>query len=272
MIRLTSVCAINGDALREKQLETELAPEEVQELERVTLEFKHYSSALMAQEEADIAHIRSILDPYRDHAEVHLGGVPMIVADMMDFVRHDLRIFGLGVIAILALLLAVAFGQARWVILPLLTASVASVITMGFLGLAEWRITVVSSNFLALLLIFALSLTIHLIVRYRELHMEHPDADQHFLIRETVRSKVTPCFYTIITTMVAFGSLVVSDIRPVIDFGWIMVIGLTVAFILTFTLFPAILILMQPGTQRKHRDITSRITGFLHALLSAMAI
>jgi len=255
------------NTLREKQLEAELTPDELQELERLSIEFKRYSSALMAQEEADIAHIRSILDPYREHAEVHLGGVPMIVADMMDFVRHDLRVFGLGVIAILALLLAVAFRQPRWVILPLLTATVASVITMGFLGLAEWRITVVSSNFLALLLIFALSLTIHLIVRYRELHMEHPDADQHFLIRETVQSKVIPCFYTVITTMVAFGSLVVSGIRPVIDFGWIMVIGLTVSFILTFTLFPAALMLMPPGTQRKHQDITSKITDFFARLI-----
>ena len=256
------------DALREKQLETALTETELQQLEQLTLDFKHYSSAFMEQEEADIAHIRDILDQHRNNAELHLGGLPMIVADMMDFVRHDLRVFGLGVIVILALLLALAFGQPRWVILPLLTASIASIITIGFLGLVEWRITVVSSNFLALLLIFALSLTIHLIVRYRELHMENPDAEQRFLVRETVRSKVTPCFYTVITTMVAFGSLVVSDIRPVIDFGWIMVIGLCVAFLLTFTLFPAVLMLMQPGTRRKQRDITGRITAFFARLIA----
>ncbi|MDH5591263.1 MAG: MMPL family transporter [Gammaproteobacteria bacterium] len=256
------------DALREKQLETELTTAELKQLEQLTLEFKHYSSEFMAQEEADIAHIRSILDQHQDNAELHLGGLPMIVADMMDYVRHDLRVFGLGVIAILALLLTLAFGQPRWVILPLLTASVASIITIGFLGMVEWRITVVSSNFLALLLIFAFSLTIHLIVRYRELHMLHPDAEQRFLVRETVRSKVTPCLYTVITTMVAFGSLVVSDIRPVIDFGWIMVIGLVVAFMLTFTLFPAVLMLMQPGKQRKQRDITGKITGFFANLIA----
>jgi predicted RND superfamily exporter protein len=250
------------DALREKELQAELTPEESRELARLTDEFKRYSSELMAQEEVDIAQVRAILDQHRDRAELHLGGVPMIVADMMDFVRHDIRIFGLGVVAILALLLTIAFGQLRWVVLPLFTALVASLITVGYLGLAEWRITVVSSNFLALLLIFALSLTIHLIVRYRELHMLNPEADQRYLVQETVRSKVVPCFYTVITTMVAFGSLMVSDIRPVIDFGWIMVIGLSVAFILTFTLFPAVLMLMPPAARRKQRDFTSLITGF----------
>ena len=171
------------------------------------------------------------MDRHRDVAEIHLGGVPMVVADMMDFVRHDLRVFSVAVVGILIGVLAVIFGRLRWVVLPLLLASVASVMTIGLLGFLEWRITVVSSNFLALLLIFTLSLTIHLIVRYRELQVLQPQADQFTLLKDTVRSKVIPCLYTVITTMVAFGSLVVSGIRPVIDFGWIMVIGLSLSLI-----------------------------------------
>ncbi len=255
------------DALREKQLEAELTLEEAQELAHLSAEFKHYSAALMAQEAEDIAQIRGILDQHREHAELHLGGVPMIVADMMDFIRHDIRVFGVGVVVILMLLLTLAFRQPRWVILPLFTALVTGLVTTGFLGLVEWRVTVVSSNFLALLLIFALSLTIHLIVRYRELHMQHPDAEQRYLVQETVRSKVIPCFYTVITTMVAFGSLVVSDIRPVIDFGWIMVIGLIAAFVLTFTLFPAALMLLKPRRRHLQKDVTGQITAFFARLV-----
>jgi predicted RND superfamily exporter protein len=255
------------DALREKRLEDELTPKEEQQLVRLSDEFKRYSADLKAQRGADIARIRTILDRYRDRAEVHLGGVPMIVTDMMDFVRHDVRVFGTGVIAILALVLIIAFRRPRWVILPLLTALATSVATMGFLGLAGWQVTVVSSNFLALSLIFVLSLTIHLIVRYRELHVQHPDAEQRYLVRETVCSKVIPCFYMVITTMVAFGSLVVSGIRPVIDFGWIMCISLTAALALTFTLFPAALMLLKPGTHRKRRDLTDAITAFFPPLI-----
>jgi hypothetical protein len=207
------------------------------------------------------------MDQHRDRAELHLGGKPMIVADMVEFVRHDIRVFGIGVIAVLALLLAIAFRQPRWVILPLFTALATAVVTMGFLGLAGWRLTVVSSNFLALLLIFVLSLTIHLIVRYRELHVQNPDEEQRYLVRETVRSKFIPCFYMVITTMVAFGSLVVSGVRPVIDFGWIMGISLTVALIFTFTLFPAAIMLLKPGTPHKPRDLTTAFTALFPPLI-----
>jgi hypothetical protein len=186
---------------------------------------------------------------------------------MVDFVRHDIRVFGIGVVAVLALLLIIAFRQPRWVILPLLTALATGVVTTGFLALAGWRVTVVSSNYLALLLIFVLSLTIHLIVRYRELHRQHADADQRFLVRETVRSKFIPCFYMVVTTMVAFGSLVVSGVRPVIDFGWIMAISLTAALVLTFTLFPAALVLLKPGTPARQRDLTAAVTALFPPLI-----
>ena len=255
------------DGLREKELEAKLTPGEAEQLERFTNEFKQYKAELMAQEEADIARIRAILDQYRDRAELHLGGKPMVVADMVDFVRHDIKVFGIGVVGVLALLLVIAFRQPRWVILSLLTALATSLVTMGFLGLAEWRLTVVSSNFLALLLIFVLSLTIHLIVRYRELHVRNPDAEQRYLVEEMVRSKFIPCFYMVVTTMVAFGSLVVSGIRPVIDFGWIMGISLTAALVLSFTLFPAALMLLKPGIPHKPRDLTTAVTALFPPLI-----
>ena len=255
------------DDLRERELEAKLTPEEAEELERFTDEFRRYRAEVMALEEADIARIRAILDQHRDRAELHLGGKPMVVADMVDFVRHDIRVFGIGVVAVLALLLIIAFRRPRWVILSLLTALATSLVTMGFLGLAEWRLTVVSSNFLALLLIFVLSLTIHLIVRYRELHVRNPDAEQRYLVQEMVRSKFIPCLYMVLTTMVAFGSLVVSGIRPVIDFGWIMGISLTAALVLSFTLFPAALMLLKPGVPHKPRDLTTAVTALFPPLI-----
>ena len=255
------------DALRAKGLEAQLTPGEAKELERLTDEFKRYSAEVMVQEEADIARIRTIMDRFRDRAELHLGGKPMVVSDMVDFVRHDIKIFGIGVLGILALLLTIAFRQPRWVILSMLTALATSLVTMGFLGLAKWRLTVVSSNFLALLLIFVLSLSIHLIVRYRELHVLNPDAGQRYLVQQMVHSKFVPCLYNILTTMVAFASLVVSGIRPVIDFGWIMGISLTAALVLNFTLFPAALMLFKPGKPHKPRDLTTAVTSLFPPLI-----
>ena len=255
------------DQLREKRLAGELTETEEQQLQQVNIEFERYSRQLREREATLIRQVRSTMNDYRPHAEMHLGGVPMIVADMMDFIRHDLAVFGVGVLAILALMLFAVFRKLRWILLPLFTAAATGIVTTGFLGMVGWSVTVVSSNFFALVLIFSLSLTIHLIVRYRELHRQRPDTDQRLLVSATLRSKAAPCFYNVLTTMVAFGSLMVSGIRPVIEFGWIMVFALAVSMLLAFTLFPATLMLTRPGRPRHGRDVMGAITGAIARLV-----
>ncbi|MDH5484145.1 MAG: MMPL family transporter [Gammaproteobacteria bacterium] len=254
--------------LREKQLQQPLSKTESAELERISSEFKEHSHSLQDQDKQLIINVRALMDQHRDKAKLFLGGVPMIASDSVDFIQSDLMTFGVGAILFIIVTLFIAFRKARWVLLPMLTCFLSGLMMLGLLGLMEWRVTVVSSNFISLLLIITLSLTIHLIVRYRECHANDPGADQHALIFETVRSKFLPSFYTAITTMVAFGSLLISGIRPVIDFGWIMIIGIGIAFVLTFTFFPAALVLLKPGEPSKLKDITGNIThhiaSFIH--------
>ncbi|MFB3103614.1 MAG: RND family transporter, partial [Pseudomonadales bacterium] len=138
---------------------------------------------------------------------------------------------------------------------------------VGYLGLVQWRVTVVSANFVALLLIFSLSLTVHLIVRYQELHAQSPGSGQGWLVYTTIRDKYRPCLYTVLTTMVGFGSLLFSGIRPVIDFGWMMVMGMLVVLVASFLVFPAFIMLFTPGEPQRRRDYTSRITGFFATLV-----
>ncbi len=255
--------------LREKRLHSELSGKEREQLASISHQFDNYSTRLQEQQSRDIAEIRGIMDQHRKKAELYLGGVPMIASDSIDFIRHDLMTFGIGVLCFLILILTVVFRKPRWVILPMLTCFAAGVITVGFLGLIDWPVTVVSSNFVSLLLIITLSLMIHLIVRYRELHEQLPDATQQTLVWKTVRAKAMPCFYTAITTMVAFSSLLFSGIRPVIDFGWMMSIGVAVAFLLVFTLFPATLMFLKPGTPPNRNDLTNKITLFFVKLNKA---
>ncbi len=213
--------------------------------------FVEYREQLMAEEAAVVNAVRRIAADYADEAELVVGGLPLIAADITRYIERDVATFGIAVVCILAALLMIIFRQPRWVLIPMLTAATVGIATTGFLGLTGWPVTIVSSNFLALLLIFSFSLTIHLTVRYRELQERVPDADQRSLVSEMLRSKAAPCFFTVLTTAVAFGSLVVSGIRPVIDFGWIMVLSLGVALVMAYTLFPALL--MQLPTGKLHR-------------------
>ena len=247
------------DELRERQLSEVLTLDQRGELARRTLAFKQYTATLTDQQNRDIERVRTIMQEFQSIAELHLGGVPMIVADMIRFIRHDLRTFGVAVLSLMLLLLAVGFRRVRWVVLPIATALLTGVCMLGFLGLVDWRVTVVSANFLSLLLIFSVSLTIHLIVHYREVYECNPDRSQLELVGDMVRAKGVPCLYTVLTTIVAFGSLVVSGIRPVIDFGWIMVLGLALAFVMSFTFFPAILMLLKPVGSGAGRDVTGAI-------------
>ena len=255
------------DQLRAQELSGTLDSHETEQLAAVSEEFRAYAETLMEQERRDIAAVRAVMAQHADMASLHLGGVPMIVADSIAFIRHDLLVFGIAVLLFLVLILSLAFRRWRWVALPMATCLATGIIMVGYLGMVDWRVTVVSSNFLSLLLILTLALALHLIVRYREHHHDDPAADQATLVSRTVRSKTIPCLYTALTTMVAFGSLVVSDIRPVIDFGWMMVVGLAVGFVVCFTLLPAGLMLLKPGEPASLHDLTDRITGFFARLI-----
>ena len=255
------------DRLREKELVMELTQEEEDELVRVSKEFKDYIADLMDREGRDIARIRAIMDKYRDNAKLYLGGIPMIASDMTDFIRHDLSVFGLGVLCFLIIMLEMFFHKARWVVISMICCFASVLFMFGFLGLVEWRVTVVSSNFTSLLLIITLSLTVHLIVRYHELYSENKGARHYYLISETMKSKAIPSIYTALTTIVAFGSLLVSGIRPVIDFGWMMSIGICVAFLMSFAIFPASLMLLKPRLALPRHDLIGSLTRIFSSLV-----
>ena len=255
------------DQLRRQEYNASLSSEEMQVLDFVTSEFDVLNRQVLAREQETISRVREIMQTYKNVATLHLGGVPMIVADSIDFIRHDLIAFGLAVIAFLIVILLVAFRQPRWAILSLLNCASVCIVMLGILGVSNWYVTVVSSNFVSLLLILCLALTIHIIVRYREMQARNPEAEQLILVRETVRHIVVPCLYTALTTMVAFGSLVVSGIRPVIDFGWMMMLGIAIGFVFSFVLFPAGLMLFQPGKSRDLHDVTASITSFFSHMI-----
>lgn len=246
------------DALRYKRKTEGLSEAETLKLAAVSQEFLDYRTARGVVEKARVKAVRALMDKYRGRAQIFLGGPSMITADMVDFIRSDLEVFGAGITLFIVLTLAVIFRQLRWVMLPLATCTFAIVMMLGWLSWIDWRLTVISSNFVALLLVLTMALTIHLIVRYRELHHQNPEASQLELVRAMVNFMARPCIYTVLTTIVAFASLVVSGIRPVIDFGWMMTIGLSVSLVLGFLVIPAGMMVLgkaevvQRGSQGGH--------------------
>ena len=236
------------DQLQQQAIAGTLSESDRVELEEVALSLRRHKDVLRETQHNDIAAIRAIMDKYRSHADLFLGGVGMISDDMITFIRNDLRIFGLGVFLLLVVTLSIIFRAFRWIVLPLLCCVFAVIAMMGFLGMFGWEVTVISSNFICLQLIITLAMVIHLIVRYRELVSSYPEVPHRQLVLDTVRTKIIPCLYAALTTIAGFSSLMLCDILPVINFGWMMSAGIAVSLVITFLLFPAGLMLIGPET------------------------
>jgi predicted RND superfamily exporter protein len=250
--------------LREKRATGDWAPSDAVEYRDVSRQFQQHRDSVRADRHLLINSIRAVMDNYRQKADLFLGGVSMIADDLIRFIKNDLQVFGLGVLFFLVVTLSVIFRQPRWVLLPMACCAVSALNMIGLLGLFGWEVTVISSNFISLQLIITMAIAIHLIVRYRELQVRHPEAEQRTLVLETVRLKFKPCLYAALTTMAGFGSLVFCDILPVINFGWMMIGGIVVSMVITFLLFPAALVLL-----KKSRPAVGAPSGF--ALMPAMA-
>jgi hypothetical protein len=249
--------------LRSKEAGGAITAEESQVLADIEAEYARYTITTSERQTAAIAQIRSILINYRSDAQIFLGGAPMIADDLVTFVRDDLSSFSFGVLGFIIVALGLIFRKVRWVVLPLVCCAVAGTIMVGVLGLMDWRVTVVSSNFISLLLIITISLTVHLTVRYRELRATRHFSSHDKLLQHAVLSMFKPCLYTGLTTAVAFGSLIVSGISPIISFGWMMVMGVLAALTVVFFLFPAILTLLPVDQTKLSSDMRLNLTSTL---------
>lgn len=236
---------------------------------KVEEQYRIENSHAQKREDINIKTIRNIVSNYNDTAQIYLGGVPMIVTDSISYIRKDLITFGSAIFIFLIILLSLIFKKTQWVVIPMITCLTVGIIVTGFLGFVNWPVTIVSANFISLLLIFTLSFCVHQIVRYQEFQCEFPFADQSKLVRKMVFDIVKPCFFMAFTTAIGFASLIISDIRPIIDFGWLMTVGLGFSFVVSFVLLPACLMLLPAYKVKEKNDVTRHITNFFLILIQS---
>ena len=220
-----------------------------------------------AEDEILVSDMRDLISDYNEVGELFLGGGAMITVDTIKFISQDLTIFGLTVLLIFILVLSLIFKNFIWVSIPLITASLTSLLCMGAVGWFNWKVTVVSANFVSILMIISISLMVHLIVRYQELGIFNKEINQKDLVNKTLRQMFLPCLYTALTTIAAFASLIVSDIKPIIDFGLIMVIGISITFIFAFIFFGSSLSIIKKEYLDLGSDKSKNITLYMHSFV-----
>ncbi|RUA20547.1 MAG: hypothetical protein DSY29_00010 [Alphaproteobacteria bacterium] len=233
------------------------------EYKKFLKEYDNYKKSYNQKNHQNINEIRTIIEKYKDTAKIHLGGIPMIADDMMTYIKNDIIVFGAGVFLFIVCTLWFIFRNLLWVFIPLLSCFFSVLIMVGLLGLVGWKVTVISSNFIALMLILTMAMNIHMSVRYLQFKKENPNISNSEAILWTSKRMFWPILYTVLTTICAFLSLIFSDIKPIIDFGWMMTVGLLVSLSITFTLLPAILNILSKKNSNYKDEKKSIITSFL---------
>ena len=256
--------------LLDKKLQAQLSPDEAAEYDRIVDEIRTQQASLTESQHENILAVRAIMEANRGSGQLFLGGISMIADDLITYIKNDLRIFGVAVFLLLVLMLGLFFKSKRWVFLPMLCCFLSVIAMLGVLGTFAWDVTVISSNFISLQLIITLAIAVHLIVRFREYQVTLPDADYRTLLSRTIQSKFIPCLFAVLTTIAGFTSLMLSNIKPVIHFGWMMSIGILISLALTFVLFPAAAMLMKrPKPPSQKTILNFSFTQFLGRITEA---
>ncbi len=240
-----------------------LSKEEKINFKKFIKEYEEYKNLYNLRNHQNITEIRDVISKYGENANIHLGGIPMIADDMMSYIKNDILVFGIGVFIFIIFTLWFIFRNLKWVIMPLLGCATSVILMIGILGFMGWKVTVISSNFIALMLILNMAMNIHVTVRFLQLKKELPQLSKGEAIFEASKKMMLPILYTVLTTICAFLSLVFSGIKPIIDFGWMMTLGLIVSLLVTFLLLPSLINLLSSENEMDIKDTEkSLITSF----------
>ena len=226
-------------------------------------EIRKYKDQIKKQNRKNISEIRQVIKSYENVGKIYLGGIPMIADDMVTFIKNDIVVFGFGVFLFIIATLWFVFRKIIWIIIPISSCLFSVTIMTGLLGIIGWKVTIISSNFIALMLILTMAMNIHMSTRYLQLRKEFPEKKNFEIILLTTNKMFWPIIYTVFTTIFAFLSLIFSEIKPIIDFGWMMTFGLITSFIVTFTLLPTLLSFATTKNIFLKKQQDSKFTTFL---------
>jgi len=237
-----------------QSIESGLSKKEKVNYKKHLKEYEEYKNLYNIRNHQNITEIRDIINKYGENAKIHLGGIPMIADDMMSYIKSDIVVFGIGVFLFIVFTLWLIFRNIKWVIIPLMGCATSVIVMIGLLGLIGWKVTVISSNFIALMLILNMAMNIHVTVRFLQLKKEFPKLTKNEAVLEASKKMMLPILYTVLTTICAFLSLVFSGIKPIIDFGWMMTLGLIVSLFVTFLLLPSLLNVFSTNNEINIKD------------------
>ncbi len=168
---------------------------------------------------------------------LYFGGFPMMMSDLSSLIVSDISLLIPIVIAIIALVLFISFYSLSAVILPLLTAGLAVIWTMGIMSLFGYELTLISNTIPVVLLAIGSAYTIHVLNSLNNNNIKDKRED----ISKSLSYILLPVIISAITTAVGFISFIFGSYLTMIkDFGIFTALGTTIALLLSIIFVPAI--------------------------------
>ena len=252
-----SALKINKNFLDKKQ-KNQLTAEDKIQFEKHSIYLEKLKKQRNQEYKDYNAEIRSHIYKYKSQADINLSGLPMIIEDLINYVKNDIAIFGSGVFIFMLITLWIIFKDIKWVIFPLLCCLISIVLMIGALGYLNWKVTVISSNFISIMLVLTMEINIHYIQRYKQFQSIYPKKNETELTQLTANGIFQSILYGVFITIIGFLSFIFCDIRPVIDFGYMMCVGLIISMFVTMILLPLLIIQFKPSITKEHKTKKSK--------------
>ncbi len=134
------------------------------------------------------------------------------------------------------------------VIAVMCAVGVTTLWTIGLMVLAGRTFNMVTVTLPSLLTVLSLSAGIHIVLRIQSLLTD--SGDREIAVRRTIREVLPAVFLSNVTTAIGFGSLMLSDMQPVVDFGLFAALGMMLSFVFNAAIVPGILCWLRAGTHR----------------------
>jgi predicted RND superfamily exporter protein len=252
-----SALKVNKNFLEKKQ-KNQLTSEDKIQFEKYSIYLEKLKKQRNKEYEDYNAEIRSHISKYKSQASINLSGIPMIVEDLINYVKKDIVIFGSGVFIFMLITLWIIFRDIKWVIFPLLSCLISIALMIGTLGYLNWKVTVISSNFISIMLVLTMEINIHYIQRYKQFQDLYPKKKETELTQLTADGIFQSILYGVFITIIGFLSFIFCDIRPVIDFGYMMSVGLIISMLVTMILLPSLIIQFKPKIAKQDKSKNSK--------------
>jgi len=214
-----------------------------------------------AEEIATVDRLIEILQPFKDQGhDLELGGMPVIRSQISADIAHDTRTYIPAGIFLIAVLLYFSFRSRRGLILPLLVVLLSIVGTLGLMAWLGLMLSVLSSIMPIMLIAVASAYGIHIITRYFEdCSVLGPNSDSKTVVASVVEHMLRPIYLAALTTIIGFMSLLSHILPASREVGVLTAFGVFLAFVLSITFIPAVLVLFNlPSADRQKKNTTNR--------------